>query len=268
MSQELREHVNEVLHEADASSGSLVTTSDSDDGADETAQTDLLETAAKANDLLESAESEELLEAVGLDTLPDGTEPDSIPAAIAQGDPAQVEELQRLLNLSKLADWDDGEALEGAVGELQAAIGDGERTAESGSIDDGTDETEADTADESTDESDGTDTSSDLGDQLRSAMESSFEGIGDDLEQLQGRLEEASASTVGEDDGADDEDEATADQTDAEDDDGLLDAGLGSNQNRETSGGSGTRYSTMAPPPSERADMKGTARHSTMPDKH
>ena len=313
MSQELREHVNEVLREADTSSDSLVSTDEADEDDDEAAQTDLLETAAKATDLLESADPDDLLEAVGLDTLPDGTEPDSIPEAITQGDPEHVEALQRLVALSKLADRDDGEALEGAVSELQESIGDGEQAAdsdpagesedgdgadagakttdedmgESESDDDGARETiesaaetvseasglddvlehdEKSAGDES--DSDGADTSSAFGEQLRSAMESSVDGIGDDLESLRDRLEEASADAADGESESETEDEASDDEADADEDDGLLDAGLGSNQDRDTSGGSGTRYSTMAPPPSERADMKGTARHSTMPDKN
>ncbi len=110
-------------------------------------------------------------------------------------------------------------------------------------------------------------TSSEFGEQLRSAMESSFDGIGDDLENLRDRLEEASADAVDGEAESDSEDEASDDEADVDEDDGLLDVDLESNQDRGTSGGSGTRYSTMAPPPSERADMKGTARHSKMPDK-
>ncbi|QFU83001.1 hypothetical protein [Natronorubrum aibiense] len=304
MSQKLRERVNEVLREADTSSGSLVATTDSDGDA-ETAQTDLLETAAKANDLLESADPDDLLEAVGLDTLPDGTEPDSIPEAISQGEPAHVEALQRLIALSKLADRGDDETLEGAVGELRESIDDGaedddsepetdtgsdtpdEDTDESESDDDGaretiesaaetvseatgldgvlgSDEDEAPAGDES--DADGAETPGDLGDQLRSAMESSFDGISDDLEHLQDRLEEARASTASDEDESVIENDTTETESDTEDD-GLLDVDLGSDRNRGTSGGSGTRYSTMAPPPSERADMRGPVRHSTMPDK-
>ncbi|ELY44491.1 hypothetical protein [Natronorubrum sulfidifaciens] len=299
MSQELREHVNEVLHETDASSGSLVSTDEADGEDDDAAQTDLLETAAKANDLLESADPDDLLEAVDLETLPDGTEPDSIPAAIAQGDPEQVETLQRLLNLSKLADRGDESALEGAVGELRESIGDGAAgddsepkadakadTADESENDDGsvreTIESAAETVSEASGlddilERDGDDTSacddaetggaessSELGDQLRSAMASSFDGIGDDLEQLRDRLEEASTSAAGGE--SEREDDTTEDGAESDADDGLLDGSLGSDRNHDTSGGSGTRYSTMAPPPSERADMNGPVRHSTMPD--
>ncbi len=51
-----------------------------------------------------------------------------------------------------------------------------------------------------------------------------------------------------------------------ETDDGLLDRGPGG-EDRGTASGRPSRHSTMAPPPSRRADMRGTARLSTMPNK-
>ncbi|MXV61037.1 hypothetical protein GS429_02975 [Natronorubrum sp. JWXQ-INN-674] len=325
MSQDLHERVSEILNDAETASGSMIT-----DENGESDETDLLETADRASDLLDSAEPDALLEAVGLDELPDGSEPDSIPAAIARGDPEQVEELQRLLRLANLADGDEDGALEGAAGAIRQSIADSEErdedeaaaedetpAEESGETegeDDTDEESESDgsvvrdaiesvTADE-TDESesenggaraavesvaegvseasglddafggdddDGAETDADdesdgdLGEQLRSAMESTVSDVGDDLGGLQERLQSASASSVGGETESDDEAEAEAE---ADEDDGLIDSGLGSDQDRGTASGSGTRHSTMAPPPSERADMKGTARHSTMPDKH
>ncbi|NUC73068.1 hypothetical protein HTZ84_12225 [Haloterrigena sp. SYSU A558-1] len=323
-SQDLHDRVTEILNAAETSSGSLL----GDEAGDaDGASGNLLETAAEANDLLESAEPDELLAAVGLDTLPDGSEPDSIPAAIARGDPEQVADLQRLLHLSNLADDDDEGALEGAVDALRSSIGDGEEaTAESDAGDEGESDAEADSegdqaaddeaeddglletvlgsgderggdigaeasaGDAGSDEDDADseggaretveaaaetvgeasgllesdeeevddedDGGSDIGDQLRSAVESSLTDVGDDLEGLHERLQERSASSVGDEgDGEDDADAAD------EEDDGLFGSGLGSS---DGGGGDGTRHSTMAPPPSKRADMK-TTRHSTMP---
>lgn len=274
MSQERRDDVIEVLNEADASSDSLVPASERG-GGDGSARTDLLETAERASELLESTDPDELLEAVGLDALPDGSEPDSIPAAIAQGDPEQVEELQRLLSLARLADRDD-DALEGAVDELAASVEDGDDEADAEQADEGGDADDAAGDDEGTAEDD-EDATDDLGDQLRSAMTSTFEGVGDDLEGLQGRLEEASRAVT---DGEADEDgdgettdgedtDGDGDEEDAEDDEeGLVESGLESIQDRGASSDSSGRYSTMAPPPSERADMKAVVRHSTMPDRN
>ena len=334
-SQDLDERVSEILNDAESSSGSLL----GDEGG-ESDGADLLETAREASDLLESADPDELLAAVGLDTLPDGSEPDSIPQAIAQGDPEQVADLQRLLHLSNLADGDDESTLEGAVDDLRASIGDDEEAAADGDADEseagGDDsdaegnETDADTDEsedaglietvlgsgdggrsgdaessadaegtvddaesedeggareaiesaadpvgaasglddvlESDDEGDDDETEpdegADIGDRLRSAVESSLTDVGDDLEGLHERLQERSASSVG-----GESDDETADDAEDEEDDGVLGSGLGGGEGRGTSSGSGTRHSTMAPPPSKRADMR-TTRHSTMPDKH
>ena len=342
MSQDLHDRVNEILTEAETTSGSMLS---DEDGDGESSRTDLLESAERANELLESADPDELLAAVGLDALPDGSEPNSIPEAIAKGDPERVEGLQRLLHLANLADGDGdgagGDAIEDAVGRIQQSIGAGEAADESESTDededpsegeegDGEDETESETdADES--ESEGEDetesedggvreavesvaegvgdvlesdeaadetaaddasaaapddggedaaeaeaadeTSGDIGDRLRSAVESTFTNASDDLEGFRQRLQEASASAVaGEEDepeeGEEEEEAADADADKREDEDeGLLGSGLGSDQDRGTPGGA-TRHSTVAPPPSQRADMRGTARHSTMPDRH
>lgn len=290
MSEQLHERVTDVLDRADTESGSALSQPDESESDDSTAG--VLEAAEEANALLEESDPRALLEAVGLDTLPDGSEPASIPEAIARGDPDEVEDLRRLLRLAKLADR-SGDDLEGAVGELRDRIGDGadgepDESAER-EVDDGGDE-ESEPADESTDEESTDDaetdetedeagaegTTDDLADRLRSSMESSLGSFSDDIEGLQAKLEEATAG-MGGDDGAED---AAADETaaeeadtderaaDAEDeDDGLLDPDLGGSQDRGTSSGGPSRYSTMAPPPSKRADMKGTARHSTMPGK-
>ena len=345
-SQDLHDRVTEILNAAETSSGAMLGDSDEDGDSD---GADLFEAAREASDLLEDAEPDELLAAVGLDTLPDGSEPDSIPEAIARGDPEQVAELQRLLHLSNLADGDgdaDEGALEGAVDELRESIGDGEedtatddgeredegaetaegeaaedadetadgdeddglldidlgssdeeREADEGATaadegdesgareavasaaetvseasgldgiigDDGDTEGEAETdGDESIDGAEADDEGSDIGDRLRSAVESSLTDVGDDLEGLKDQLQDRSASSVG---GADSEDD-TADDEAEDEENGLLGTDLGSGDEGSSAGGDGTRHSTMAPPPSDRADMGRSTRHSTMPKRH
>lgn len=285
---QLRDRVQEILTEADASSGSIV--ADSETGDDDSAESDLLETATEANDLLESTDPEELLEAVGLDTLEDGSEPGSIPEAIARGNQENVEDLQRLLRLSRLADRADDGGLEGAVDDLRAAIG--EQAGSDGDASDAErDDRDESAADEGSEESptggDGADTANaddgnaettdDLGDRLRSAMSDSFAEFGDEVSQLKARLEERSAGSADSeaaadadaDDAADDAADREPDEADAADEDeGLLGSGPGGDQERGTASGGPSRHSTMAPPPSKRRDMRGTARHSTMPDKY
>ncbi|WP_435552882.1 hypothetical protein [Natrinema sp. CGMCC1.2065] len=269
----LRDRVREVLHDADERSGSLVTGDDGD------ADSDLLETAREADDILESADPDDLLGAVGLDTLEDGSEPDSIPEAIARGEQERVADLQRLLRLSRLADRADDGGLGDAVGELQDAIG--ERAESAADTDENAGDADGkETADgetmagsdtlESTESESGAESSTDdLGDGLRSVMRDSFADFGDEVSQLKARLEERRAGAADSD--ADDTtagDEAAAAEAEAADEDeGLLGSGLGGDRERGTASGGPSRHSTMAPPPSQRADMRGTARHSTMPDK-
>ncbi len=252
---QLQNRVQEVLTEADASSISLV----AGDG-DEAAEAELLETATEASDLLESADPNELLTAVGLDTLEDGTEPDSIPEAIARGEGERVADLQRLLHLANLADRADEDRLEGAVGNLREAIDD--RTA-SAVEDEDRDADEDRSGDESaaTERGDADEMTADLENRLRSSMRTSFEQFGDDVRQLKEQLETASADTPSREDA--DADAADDDTTD----EGLLESGLSGERDHGAASGGSTRHSTMAPPPSKRADMRGTARHSTMPSK-
>ncbi|OAQ53567.1 hypothetical protein HTG_04745 [Natrinema mahii] len=266
----LRDRVREVLHDADERGGSLVSGDDGD------ADSDLLETAREADDILESAAPDDLLSAVGLDTLEDGSEPDSVPEAIARGEREHVADLQRLLRLSRLADRADGEGLGDAVGELQEAIGEPAESvadiAES-AVDADDSEGTADGETPAGSDGDGSaageaeSTTVDLGDRLRSAMRDSVADFGDEVSQLKARLEERRAGTAESD--ADDTtagDEA-AEAEAADEDEGLLGSGLGGDGDRGTASGGPSRHSTIAPPPSQRADMRGTARHSTMPDK-
>ncbi|MEY7847832.1 hypothetical protein AB7C87_01330 [Natrarchaeobius sp. A-rgal3] len=270
MTGELTERVDDVLERADAVGGAVV----SGDGE---STEPLLEAADEADEILASAEPSAVLEAVGLDRLPDGSEPDSIPAAIAHGDPDDVEALERLLSLAKLSDRSNGESLETAVGGLREAIESGEdETDEESPAGDGaggSEGSEADADDGNGDDGDA-DEAGDFGEMLRSAMTGSFEEFGDEVSKLQERLEEAGSETAAElaDDerGRDgDEDEVDGGEADEEkaEDDGFLEPDLGSDGDRGGGGGRSGRYSTVAPSPSDRADMKAVKRYSTMPDR-
>ncbi|GAB3665010.1 hypothetical protein [Halopiger thermotolerans] len=302
MNEHRNDRITDVLNRAaTAGSGTLLSNADAADDGSPTS--DVVAAAEDASEIVESSDPEALLEAFGLETLPDGTEPDSIPEAIAKGDPDAVEDLRRLLHLANLADR--GDELDGAVGELRERIdrGDGAATTdadadvdadtnadaasesdsrspadESGSADG--DEDEADTAgEESTDAS----TADALSEKLRSSMESSLGSFGDDVADLRARLEEASSAVETDEseaeatdaDAADDETaDSAAEPEEAEEteeaDDGLLEHDFGTETDRGGVGeaSSAARRSTVAPPPSKRADMKGLARFSTMPKKN
>ncbi|APX95752.1 hypothetical protein [Natronorubrum daqingense] len=260
MSEPTTEDVREILHDAETASASML----GDDGS-ESDQPDVLEAAEQASAFLESADPSEILEAVGLETLPDGSEPDSIPEAIAQGDPERVDTLQQLFHLANLAEADH-EGLETVADALRHSRE--EPQEEEMSTDDQAD-TDEPADDDEADESE-------IGEQLRDAFQSTVTDVSDDLEGLTQRLEEATAGVV---DGEDEEaDEATdeVEETDEEgaekegaegdeDDDGLLDPGLGSDDG-DSGGKDRERLSTVAPSPSERADMNVSTNYSTMPD--
>ncbi|MFP8954083.1 hypothetical protein ACLI4Z_14115 [Natrialbaceae archaeon A-arb3/5] len=256
MNQEQTDQVASILSGADESGTSLVSADDSSDA--DASQSDILETAQQARTFLESTDPPEILEAVGFELDDDTT--DSIPTAIVHGEPDRVEDLQRLLSLAKLADSGDEETLGSAVSGLRESIGEREQT------------------DEPVEDEDSAD---DFGEKIRSALGSSFEGVGDDLQQLQDRLEEASSTIETGDDETDETetdetDETEADDTDGEEaeergeqaDEGLLETDLGTDQDEKTFSRGVARHSTTAPSPSKRADMRGTARFSTMPDKN
>ncbi|ELZ00475.1 hypothetical protein [Natrialba asiatica] len=271
---DLRTRVTEILETADAQAGSLVDGDDSPTGSTVTAA------AADASDLLASTDPRELLEAIGLGTLPDGTEPETLPEAITHGDPAHVEDLERLLRLARLDERSDAETLDDAVGELQAAIhadgdtdGDGDRSEDTSESD--ATAAAADDAD-AADDTD-TDTDSDalefIEDELGSAVGERLASFTEDIEGLQERLAAAGVDVgVGDDDGEDGGDESDGDGTGGDDtdtDDGLLDpdlsTDLGSGSGDERTSRGVARYSTVAPPPGDRADMKTPTRFSTMP---
>jgi hypothetical protein len=263
MTDHYHDQVADILDAASGESETLLTANEQPDDAKE----NLLEAADEAADLVDSMEPQELLEAVGLGTLEDGSKAETVSEAITNGDPDRVEDLQRLLRLAKLSDQSEAEELEDATGHIREAIERAQQEDEESTTDD------ADASENAVDSED----ADDLGDRLREAMQSSFDEFGDDLGAIQEQLEAVAGDNEDGEDAADEQDD------DDEDDDGLLgseddededDGGLlGLGDGDDGSGGGlgssdSSRHSTMAPPPSERADMKAVKRHSTMPKKN
>ncbi|MFC6718572.1 hypothetical protein ACFQGT_01235 [Natrialbaceae archaeon GCM10025810] len=275
----LDERVNALLTEAEEHAGSLLSSGDEGADGDGTA---LLEAAEEAANLVEGTPPRDLLEAVGLDRLEDGGEPETIPEAIARGDPERVEDLRRLLRLAKLSHTaDDGSDLEGSVGAFRERLEQRADATDAGSMEPGSSETDPADREESEGEEDVDESTgdTDLGDELRSSLESSMGEFGDDVRALRDRLEEAAGSDAGDEDEAAaeraDADEVATEERDADDvaeddvaeDEADADAsGDGEEESRFVSNES-ARLSTVAPRPTERADMKAVRRFSTMPRK-
>lgn len=265
MTDQLDDQITEILNAVDAERDAVL----ADDGENGGETGELLEAADEARDLLESTEPRDVLEAVGLGTLPDGSNPETIPEAIAAGDSERVEDLHRLVRLARLADRSDETDVEGAVGDLREAIDRARHAADDSQMTEDDDQERADDEQEPTDDEQKTtsdeDDDTDLGERLRSAMNESFGGIGDELGSLQERLEEASATRgdTGETDTDANEEPAAAAKSDddraGDEDDGLLGGGLDGDSSDSS------HHSTMAPPPSKRADMRAVKRHSTIP---
>jgi hypothetical protein len=268
MTDEYSTQVTEILDEASGKSGKFL----SPEAAADDAGHDFIEVAREADELVASSEPMELLEAVGLGTLSDGSEAGSVSEAITRGDPERVEDLYRLLRLAKLGDRSDEETLEKATGGIREAVGQAqsetgetmtEGTDQGNTPDQGEAEQESTVNDENETEAEegGSEDADDLGNRLRTAMSSSFEKFSDEISGIQEQLEEPTAG-----------DEADADEAEEidDDDEGLL--GLGGGGSDDGSGGLGSssssHYSTMAPPPSERADMHAVKRYSTMPKRN
>ncbi|WP_323171517.1 hypothetical protein [Natrialba sp. PRR66] len=269
---DLPTRVTEILETADAQAGSLV------DGDDSPSESTVTAAAADAGDLLASTDPRELLEAIGLGTLPDGTEPETLPEAITRGDPERVEDLERLLRLARLDERSDEETLSETVGDLQAAIHADGDTESDGDRSDDTSESDAAAAaagDAEADDDADTETDSDalefIEDELGSAVGERLASFSEDIEGLQERLAAAGVDVgVGDDDREDGGDESDGDGTaDDDTDDDLLDpdlsTDLGSDSAGERTSRGVARHSTVAPSPSDRADMKTPARFSTMP---
>ncbi|MFC4543744.1 hypothetical protein ACFO5R_17595 [Halosolutus amylolyticus] len=279
MSENLSERVDELLTEADAASGAALSR-----GGEDSGDPSIGETAREASEIVDSADPQDLLAAVGLDTLPDGSEPDTIPDAIARGDPERVADLERVLHLANLADRTGDGELDDAVGSLREAIESGDGTGESSKSeagDESSDEAEAEAESEG-EPGPGDEDTDDLEDRIRSTLSDRVADFGDDVSSLQEQLEaavgEASSDETDEAATADDEVEETTaeaeEPADAEsaDENGLLgtdeDGLLGADQGLRSGSSESSRHSTMAPPPSERADMRAVRRHSTMPKKN
>lgn len=233
--QTLRERLNELLANAEASLESLPA-----DGADEElaaalsddgAAADLRETADEAGELLAEADSQEVLEAVGLAELSDGSDAPTIPAAIARGDETQVAELRALAKLAKLSNrWEemdaagDGEADDGLAAEVREVretfanrSGALEATDESATDESATDadagEREEDGAERAESPDEGADEETDdVEERLRSAMEVAVGGFGDEVRQARDRLQQLRD----EDAEAADEEPASGEETDEE----------------------------------------------------
>ncbi|NKE35918.1 hypothetical protein GWG54_08805 [Natronococcus sp. JC468] len=304
MTDDLYDRITATLDDASTESGALAVPEDGDgDGADD----DLLELAEEAADILEETDPRTLLEAVGLGTLEDGTEPETVPEAITKGQPDRVEELRRLVRLAKLADRSEGGELGDVIDGLREATGDeddadseadeedaeadgdeGSEDEESTDGDENADETADEESTDNDEDGDGapdgesTDAADELEERLRDAVGSSFEEFGADLESVRDQL----AAAAGADDGSDEGDEedglldSAGDLLDSEDGDGDEgdddeedddddddDDGLLGSDDGLGSSDS-SRYSTMAPPPNKRADMNAVKRHSTMPKRN
>ena len=263
--------VAEILDEASDEGSTLLTSEEMADNAGHS----LIKIAREADEFVASSGPMELLDAVGLGTLPDGSEAESVTEAIAKGDPERVEDLHRLLCLAKLGDRSDEETLEDATVGIREAVSQAQLETDDMMTED-TDQDETPDQDEAEQKSTADDESEaeveegngkdadDLGDRLRAAMSSPFEKFGDEIGEIQEQVEEV---TAGDEDDADEVKETDEENDDdGEDDNGLLELGDDSDDGLGSSDSS--RLSTMAPPPSERADMHAVKRYSTMPKRN
>ena len=292
MSEELTDRLTELLEEAERVDAvpSLEAASE-DDVYDALGEADgILESAEDARALISTTDSRDLLEALGLAELPDGGEAETIPEAIAAGDTERLVDLHVLLKLARVADADhDGEDLEGALEALREGV---ERRDEEGSDrtdddseersdDDGDRDDESETHDDreralddgderpdgdedgaaDAESTEGVDADAGLEEELRSTMSDALEGFGDDVRDVRDRLEAVTVDDDAESTG-ESEDEGT-EEDDAEDD-SMLDDVFDS---EDAPSRNPTTYSTMAPRPSDRADMRVSTRYSTMPDR-
>lgn len=262
--------VTEILNEASDESGTLLTSAET---ADDTGHS-LIQVAREADEFVASSEPMELLEAVGLGTLPDGSKVESVSEAIAKGDPERIEDLHRLLRLAKLGDRSDEEQLEDATVGIRKAVNQaqsetGDTITEDTDQDETPDQNETEqksTADDEsetkTEEGNGEDADN-FGNRLRAAMSSSLDeisGIGKIKEQLE-------ETTTDDEDDVDEMEEADEESDDDDNDDGGL-LGLGDNSGGGLGSSGSSHHSTMPPPPSERADMHAVKRYSTMPKRN
>ncbi|MFP9192081.1 hypothetical protein [Natronosalvus vescus] len=198
--------------------------------------------------------------------------------------------------LARRRDEDGGDASEASQNEPVDEAED-QAEAEDESEDESDTDADADKSDEAADESDGTDdgTAADdesegtddepsdsedggIGSSITDTLGESVSGFRDEIEAVQNGLEAIGAdddSGKADDDGSSDDGvegdtgdgegvegdtEDEAEESDSDEDDGLL-SGSGDSRRR------GTMYSTVALSPSKRTDMKAVKRHSTVPDR-
>lgn len=234
MSESVDERVSELLEVAHDVEGEAV---------DEEA----LEAAREASELVRETDPGRLLEAVDLPGT-DGGGPETLPEAIATAESEAVEDLHALLEFAKLAD-DDGERTD----EGGERAEEGDEAVESAESRDET-ESRADSSEASED---------DLQTQLRESMQSAFDDFGEDVTGLRDHLEEL---TDDEDDDVEDDqekaDDPRADDERRTDEDDEVDGDTAVAPSQHS-----TRLSTMAPPPSDRVDMRAVSRYSTMPSR-
>lgn len=249
----------------------------------------LFERASEATALLED-DPPAVLESLGLDELPDGSEPETIPAAIANGDEARVADLQALLTLASLAREDEADRadLDATLEKLTDAVSQGERSEET------TDEGAGASADSEDDErgegplesvasaaEELIDSAGDapVEDRLEAAVGSAIDGLDEEVRSVRDRLEalredeggggggeRAAGGDEERDQGADGEgDRGVEGERETDDvDEGDDGSPLGG---RSSTGRQGTMYSTVASSPADRPDMRHSTRHSTMPDR-
>lgn len=273
MSDELHERIDRLLDDAATQVDSQSAPDEDESSAERVEGDGLTELAGEARAVLETTDSQELLDALELGDSAEGST--SVPVAIATGDPERVQDFRALLKLSKLpaegedAAFDEDERQQ-ALESLGGVLGD--RAGSDGEPEDTDVEERPDTPDEAeteTDESDG-DTA---GKAVRSAMQSALDGIRDELEGIGEDDTEPAAETDdtadedrGDADDEDGDDDADEGDGDADEDDGLLGGDgelLGDTDSGST--GSSDRLSTV--PGQDRADMRAVARYSTMPDR-
>lgn len=218
-----------------------------------------LEAAGEAKTLVRETDPGRLLEAIDL-TGPDGDGPETLPEAIATADSEAVEDLHALLEFAKLADdngerTDEGEGSEAVEGEERGETAKGEGSRDEAESDDGS----------------GDDSGNDLQTQLRESMQSAFDDFGEDVQGLRDHIEMLTDDEVEdgvEDDGEKEDDPREKEDNPRTDDERRTDKdGEGDGDTSGDPSQNSARLSTMAPPPSDRADMRAVRRHSTMPDR-
>lgn len=243
------------------------------------AEAGLFDRAAEASRLLEDDPSA-VLASLGLDELPDGSEPESIPAAIARGEEGRVASLRAFLALASFSPPEDG-----GTDDLEETLERFRRSLDRAGI--GTDRipgpvSEAEAGAEDEDGGSLTETVASAADEvthsageaadalLASAVGSAIDGLDEEVRSVRERLEALHTDDSDDDESREDsgEDDLRAgsegrrhpddgEKRDAGEDDSLFGGG--------PSARTGTAYSTVAPPPGDRPEMRHSTRHSTVP---